>query len=103
MYHTTALELAMVLCLKSEALTVDRIEFQSYGADRRADVRVHVDEDTAVFWAVPTGEGDVQVCLRLVNDRKPRHLPCSRLTRTTRPEATPQTVKQLIQKVLVLR
>jgi len=103
MYDTTTLELSMVLLLKSKTLTVDRIEFTSYGSDRRANVRIHVEDDTAVFWAVPKGDEDVQVSLRLVNDRKPKHLPRTRLTRTVSPEEVPQTVTNLVQKVLSLR
>jgi hypothetical protein len=87
-------------CLRSD-LTVKSIDFESFGASRKAILTAAHGGEEVVVWVRPTDgdTGDVNVVIRLLGGRKPRRQPRTRLVETTQPGDVPDAVTTLVKRV----
>jgi hypothetical protein len=100
MEQLSPIQYGIVHCLRSD-LTVKSIDFQSFGASRKAVLTAAHGGEEIVVWVRPTDgdSGDVNVVMRLLGGRKPRRQPRTRLVETAQPGDVPDAVTTLVQRV----
>jgi len=100
MEQLTPIQYGICYCLRSD-LTVKSIEFESFGASRKAVLTAALGGEEVLVWVRPTDgdAGDVNVVMRLVGGRKPRRQPRTRLVEKVQPPNVPDAVVTLTERV----
>lgn len=97
MFETSPIESAVVRVLKAEAIVPKRIEFETFGADRKAKVRCGIEGRDALFEIIPSKDG-IQVALQLLECRTVEELSSSELTRRGNIANTPEKMVEVAKK-----
>lgn len=100
MEQLTPIQYGICHCLRSD-VTVKSIDFESFGASRKAVLTAALNGEEVLVWVRPTDgdTGDVNVVMRLLAGRKPRRQPRTRLVERVEPSEVPDAVVTLTERV----